>query len=111
MLGSQLVDLTEKLILGAGEDVVELAEKEEREQLEIFQGLITKRLSILRGGGIGKSERNGAGRVVVVNGAGNGDGVACGHATRNGNERGISKSKSTSTSKSRERRGVSRGRK
>lgn len=126
VLGNGISDLTDKLILGAGEDVLELAEREEREQLEVFQRLVTRRLGILRGGDAehgyeekkntkNSRERNGAGKMVV-NGAGSGK--------RNGNEdgsrsatpraRGVSKStlasKSTPISKSRERRAVSRGR-
>ncbi len=105
VLGNQIADLTNKLILGAGEDVLGLAEREEREQLEVFQKLIMRRLSILHGSGDGavKSERSSGRERIVVNGAGNGSG----NASASGSPRGISKSKS----KSRERRGVSRGRK
>lgn len=70
VLGNQIADLTDKLILGAGEDVVGLAEKEEREQLEVFQGLITRRLSILRGGVSG----NGNDNRSVKSGRSDGDG-------------------------------------
>jgi hypothetical protein len=131
--GDQIADLTEKLILGAGEDVIDLVEKEEREQLELFQNLITRRLSILQGGvsgnGTGNGNGNGnsnssvksarsGGERVEVNGAGNGNGNGNGPGNGNGNGNrgvspmGIAKSKSRvkAKSKSRERRGVSRGR-
>jgi hypothetical protein len=97
--GNQIADLTDKLILGAGEDVIDLAEIDEREQLEMLQDLIMTRLSILRGGAqrSSKTARNGR-EMLVVNGSGT--------RPKSQNRRGISKSKS----KSRERRETSRGR-
>lgn len=119
VLGNGISDLTNKLILGAGEDVLGLAEREEREQLEAFQRLITRRLGILRGGDTeyghekkkkNSSERNGGGKIVV-NGGGSGNGNGSGGLSATPlRARDILKSTSTSKSKSRERRAVSRGR-
>ena len=111
VLGNQIVDLTDKLILGAGEDVVKLAEREEREQLEVFQSLITRRLSILQGSRVanGKSGDLGDG-MIAVNGDGNEYGKRNGDGARRGRSMSKSESKSTSTSKSRERKPRSRGR-
>jgi len=114
---NQVADLTEKLILGAGEDVIDLVEKEEREQLHLFQNLITRRLSILQGGvngngnGIGRGDGSGnsnsnssvksaksEGSRLEVNGSGNGDGNG------NGNGNGTGKG-----SGNRHGRGGSRG--
>lgn len=111
LLGNPIAELTDKLILGAGEDVVDLAERQEREQLEVFQKLITKRLSILQGGEDGnaddhkKSESNG-GSTIVVNGtwSGNESTSRRGTPSRSGSAR-VSKSKSRDGG-----RGVSRGR-
>lgn len=96
-LGNQIADLTDKLILGAGEDVVGLAEKEEREQLEVFRGLVEKRLRILKAGGKDdtKSLRSNGGGRVVVNGAGK--------RSRGSSPLGILKSTSTLGSKSKSR--------
>jgi hypothetical protein len=132
----QVADLTEKLILGAGENVIDLVEKEEREQLRLFQNLITRRLSILQGGvngngnGIGhgddnannsnsstKSAKSEGGRLEsngAGHGNGNGGGNGNGNDSRGASPVGITKSRpraAKAQSKSRERRGVSRGRK
>lgn len=111
--GTSIADLTDKLILGAGEDVVGLAERDERGQLEGLQKLIERRLSILRGSGrrnAVKAEEthatpNGKTNTILVNGKPNP------YRANSGTPRGISKSKAKSTSKSRERRAISRGRK
>ncbi len=112
VLGNSIADLTDKLILGAGEDVVGLAERDECGQLEGLQKLIERRLSILRGSGRGNAVKaeinptpNGNGNTIFVNGKPNP------HRGNSGTPRGISKSDSKSTSKSRERRAISRGRK
>jgi hypothetical protein len=109
VLGNQLSDLTDKLVLGAGEDVVGLSELEEWEQLEAFQRLITRRLSILRAGGEEMKRELSDGGRVLVNGAGPGN--RRGHGSAGVLGGGISKPASESKSKSRERRSVSRGRK
>jgi hypothetical protein len=109
VLGNQISDLTDKLVLGAGEEVVGLSEKVEREQLEVFQTLITRRLSILRAGGEEMKRELSDGGRVLVNGTGPGNGR--GHGSAGVLGAGISKPASKSKSKSRERRGVSRGRK
>lgn len=108
LLTNGIADLTDQLILGAGEDVLGLAEREEREQLELLQRLITRRLSVLERSGNDKGERNGVG-MVRANGANNGNqgGIRNGNLGTGG--RGTPKPKSKS--KSRERRGMSRGRK
>ena len=111
VLGDPIAELTDQLVLGAGEDVLELAEGEERQQLRALGRLIERRLSILQHQGNGEgedggSERVNGGDVVVLNGApdGNGNGSRSGNRLGSGSPRGISKSKS------RERREVSRGR-
>lgn len=76
--GNQIAELTDKLILGAGEDVLGLAEREEREQLDLLQRLISRRLSVLEGSGNEGSENGG--NKVMVNGVNNGRG------TENGSE-------------------------
>lgn len=108
VLGNQIAELTEKLILGAGEDVAALAEKEEQEQLETFQKLIERRLEILQrgenGSGNGRSESS-IGNTIVVNGArnenGDGDDFESRTRSRSRSRRGTSKPHS------RERRGLS----
>lgn len=109
VLGNQIADLTDKLILGAGEEVVRLVGREEREQLEELQRLITRRLIILQGDRnmSVKNETTGGSARIMVNGDGNGNGNGGGLLSG----AGMWKSKSKSNSNSRERRGVSRGRK
>ena len=70
VLGNQIAELTDKLILGAGEDVLGLAEREEREQLEVLQRLISRRLAVLERSGNERIENGG--RKVMVNGVNNG---------------------------------------
>ncbi len=106
ILGNQIADLTDKLILGAGEDVIGLVEKEEREQLEVFRRLVEKRLSILKADSKDNAKNlrsTGSGRLVV-NGAGK--------RSRGSSPLGVLKPTTTrdSKSKSRERRALSRGR-
>lgn len=113
---NSIADLTDKLILGAGEDVVGLAEEEERAQLEGLQRLIETRLNILQTGG---NQNGGRSETGDVDGNADGEGgdtilvngnLSPNRRTSRGNgPRGVSKSKSKS--KSRERRGTSRGRK